>query len=253
MKARAIATAAVLAVLLAPGWASAAEGIAGKLAIAAQVGTQTELDGNLLASGESTLVDRPASFHSVSYRDVFGPEARIQGFIGYGVSEKVELVLRGGYYKSEAVGVEAGTLTGGTLAGVTLAGAKIYAYFTDYEEWNLELAARYYIAHRSRLKSWIAAVAGVRATNNLYVSYSIPDAGIAVLNVPFNTDTTVPVFGADIGVSFDLTDNLLVGLDSGVRWQAASGDAKPLPSLSAIGASEGRWTAPVMLSLGLRF
>ena len=248
MKARAIATAAVLAVLLAPSWASAAEGIAGKLAIAAQVGTQTELDGNLLASGESTLVDRPASFHSVSYRDVFASDVRIQGFIGYGVSEKVELVLRGGYYKSDGRGVEAGSLTGGTLAG-----AKIYAYFTDYEEWNLELAARYYIAHRSRLKSWIAAVAGVRATNNLYVSYSIPDAGIAVLNVPFNTDTAVPVFGADIGVSFDLTDNLLVGLDSGVRWQAASGDAKPLPSLSAIGASEGRWTAPVMLSLGLRF
>jgi hypothetical protein len=244
MKARAaIATAAVLVVVLGAGWASAAEGIAGRFAIAGSVGTQTELGGDLLANGQGTLVGLPLTFESVGYRDVFGPDVRVQGFIGYGVSAKVELVLRGGWYKSAGTGVSAGSF----------AGSDTFAYFTDYEEWGLELAARYYVAHRTRLKSWIAPVVGLRATNNLYVSYSIPEAGSAVLNVPFNEESTVPVFGLDIGVSFDLTDNLFIGLDSGLRYQGPSADANALPGIGTVDDSEGRWTAPVMLSLGVRF
>ena len=118
MKARAIATAAVLAVLLAPGWASAAEGIAGQ---ACDRGPGRDPDG---ARRQPARVRRrapswtgPRRFTPSAIATSIEPDARIQGFIGYGVSENVELVLRGGYYKSEAVGVEAGTLTGGTLAG----------------------------------------------------------------------------------------------------------------------------------------
>lgn len=242
MKARRIATAAVLTVLLA-GVASAAEGIAGRFAIAAQVGTQSELGGDILADGQGTIADRPVVFESVRYKDVYEPKARYQGFLGYGVSESVEMVLRGGYYKSKGTGIKAGTLDGRDL----------FAFFPDYEEWNLEIAARYYIEHRSRLKSWVAPVVGLRSSKELVVSYSIPDVGTAILNVPFSNASTVPVFGLDIGVSFDLTPNLLVGLDSGLRWQGGPKGANSLPGLETVDDSTGRWTAPVMLSLGVRF
>jgi len=243
MKARTIATAAVLTVLLGAGHAPAAEGIAGRFAIAAQVGTQSEISGDLLRSGQGTIVDRPVTFDSVRYRDVYAPKVRVQGFLGYGVSERVEMVLRGGWYKSDGTGVSAGSLDG----------KELFAYFTDYEEGSVELAARYYIASNTRLKSWIAPVAGVRWSKAVYASYSIPDAGSAVLNVPFNRDGTVGVFGLDIGVSFDLTTNLFIGLDSGIRWQGAPTGANELPGLGSIDESEGRWTAPVLFSLGARF
>ena len=244
MKARAaIATTAVLAVLLGAGWASAAEGIAGRFSIAGQVGTQTELGGNLLSAGRGTVAGLPATFHSAEYRDIYAPDVRYQGFLGYGVSTKVEMVLRGGWYKTTGTGVGAGTLNDKDL----------FAYFTDYEEWGVEVAARYYIAHASRLKSWIAPVAGLRSSKSIYASFSIPDAGVAVLNVPFSKKSTVPVFGVDIGVSFDLTDHLFLGLDSGIRWQGAPADANALSTLETIDDSEGRWTAPVMLTLGIRF
>lgn len=243
MKARRIATAAVLTVLLGAGLASAAEGIAGRFAIAAQVGTQSEISGNLMASAQGTVSVVPASFNSVEYQDVFAPDLRVQGLLGYGVSERVEMVLRGGWYRTDGTGVAAGTVGEGD----------VFAYFTEYEEWGLELAARYYIAHRSRLKSYVAPVAGLRSSKNIYVDYSIPQAGTAVLNVPFSKDTTVAVFGLDIGVSFDLTDNLFIALDSGIRWQGASSDANALPALTAVDDSESRWTAPVLFSLGLRF
>lgn len=243
MKARRIATAAGLAVVLGAGPASAAEGIAGRFAIAAQVGTQSEIGGDLVRSGQGTVSVFPVTFESVSYRNVYEPKVRVQGLLGYGVSEKVEIVLRGGWYESEGAGVDAGGFANGDL----------FAYFSDYEEWGIEVAARYYLSHRSRLKSYIAPVAGLRSTNAVYTDFNLPAVGSAVLNVPFSDETTVPVFGLDIGVSFDLTENLFLALDSGIRWQGASSDANALPSLSAIDDSEGRWTAPVLFSLGVRF
>ncbi len=242
MKARRVATASVLAVLVG-GAAQAAEGVGGRVAVAFQAGTQSELGGDLLAAGSTTLAGRAATFTSVRYKDVYAPKLRLQGWIGYGVAQRVELVLRGGYYKSEGTGISAGTLDGKDL----------FAFFTDYEEGNAEVAARFYVAYRPRLKSWIAPVAGLRWTEAIYVSYSVPDKGSAVLNVPYAKKSTVPVVGLDIGVSFDLTENLFVGVDSGLRWQGAAADANGLPGLESIDDSTGRWTAPVVASLGVRF
>lgn len=243
MKAGTIATAAVLAVLLGAGNVLAAEGLAGRFAIAGQVGTQTEISGELLRSGQGTIAGRPVTIDSSRYRDVYAPKVRVQGFLGYGVSERVELVLRGGWYKSDGTGVSAGDL----------AGKELFAYFTDYEEGSVELAARYYIAFRTKLKSYIAPVAGVRWSKSVYASYSIPDAGTAVLDVPFNEKTTVGAFGLDIGVSYDLTESLFIGLDSGIRWQGAPTAAGAYPGLGSVDQSESRWTAPVLFSLGVRF
>jgi hypothetical protein len=96
-------------------------------------------------------------------------------------------------------------------------------------------------------------VAGLRWSKSIYASYSIPDAGSAVLNVPFSNKSTVPVLGLDIGVSFDLTENLFIGIDSGLRWQGAPTGANALSGLPTIDKSTGRWTAPVLASLGVRF
>ena len=242
MKARRIATASVLAVLLA-GAAHAAEGVGGRIAVPAQVGTQSELGGDLISSGQGTLAGLDATFRSVKYKDVYAPKVRVQGWVGYGVADRVEIVLRGGYYKSKGTGVSAGTF----------AGKDLFAFFTDYQEGNAEVAARFYVAWRPRLKSWVAPVAGLRWTKSVAVSYSIPDAGSAVLNVPFSEKSTVPVLGLDIGVSFDLTENVFIGIDSGLRWQGAPTDANALSTLPTVDDSTGRWTAPVMASLGVRF
>ena len=245
MKARAaIATAAVLAVLLGAGWASAAEGIAGRFAIAAQVGTQTELGGNLLANGQGTIAGLPVTFQSVGYRDVYAPDVRVQGFLGYGVNQKVEIVLRGGWYKTTGTGVGAGTLNGKDL----------FAYFTDYEEWGVEVAARYYIAHATRLKSWIAPVAGLRSTKTIYVSYSIPDAGDGGAERAVQQRTRPSPSSASTSASRSTSPTTC----SSASTPACAGRGRrptpnALPTLGTIDDSESRWTAPVMLSLGVRF
>ncbi|MFN8093540.1 MAG: hypothetical protein U0599_15235 [Vicinamibacteria bacterium] len=63
----------------------------------------------------------------------------------------------------------------------------------------------------------------------------------------------MPVVRARHQRLFDLTENLFVGIDSGLRWQGAAADANGLSGLESIDDSTGRWTAPVMASLGVRF
>jgi hypothetical protein len=236
---------AVLAVLLAPGLAQA-QGIAGRFSVAFQLGTQAEVAGDLMNAGSGTLIGKPVTLNALRYRDVFGADLRWSGVLGYGVGERVELFARGTYYKTEAVGgVEAGTWTADQLP--------VFAFFEPYEEGGVEAGLRYYLAVQGRLKSYVAPVAGVRFANELLVSYSVPDAGSAILNVPFLEQATVAVFGLDLGFTFDLTDHVFLGIDSGIRYQTAPDGFDTLPGLESLDDSDGRWTAPVSATLGVRF
>lgn len=254
MKARSIVTAAIPAVLLAAGSARA-EGLAGLISVSVQGGTQSELSGELMRSARGSLLDRPATVSAHRYKDVYQPDLRLQASIGYGLAERFELVVRGGFYEAEGSGVEAGTLNGKTL----------YAYFGQLEdapqhlivrpakEYSAEIALRYYFAPQSRLKSFVAPVLGLRETSAVQVSFTSPDIGARMMNVPWSEKSRVPVFGLDIGFGFDLTENFYVGLDSGLRYQGAPAAEGYLSGLDGIDDSSGRWTAPVVAMIGVRF
>ncbi len=255
MKARSFLTAAVPALLLAAASARG-EDLAGRLSIAVQAGTQSELSGELLKSTQGSLIGKPMVVNGRRYKDVYQPDLRLQASIGYGVSERFEVVARGSYYKADASGVEAGTFDGKSMfaffapksadasRGVT--GEKI-------AEYGAELALRYYLAPQSRLKSYVAPVLGLRYTDEMLVSFSIPDAGSAVLNVPFSQSGTVPVFGVDLGFGFDFSDHFFMGLDTGLRYQGGAKGFNQFPELGAMDGADPRWSAPVSVVVGLRF
>lgn len=242
MKARTWLTAAVVAALLAPGLARA-QGLEGKFSIAFQGGTQSEIAGDLMKGVQGTLIDKPAALQSIRYKDVYAPDLRLQGLLGFGVGEKLEIIARGTWYKADGTGVEAGTRED----------LPVYAFFEDYEEVGFEVGLRYYLASAGRLKSYLAPVAGARFLTEVLVSFSVPEAGSALLNVPFTEKSTVAVFGLDIGFNFDLTDHLFAGLDSGIRYQAAPSPFAGFPGLSGINESDGKWSAPVAVTVGVRF
>jgi len=248
MKARGwLVAGAVLSLLPA---AAHAQGLAGRFTIAAQVGTQSEVSGNMVQSTSGTLLDRPVTIDSLRYRDIYAPDWRLQGLLGYGVGERTEVIARATWYKSTAVkGIEVGTLDE----------QQLFSYFpsqdepSDYEEVGFEIGLRYYIATQSRLKSYVAPVVGVRFLNEALVSLSAPAAGSSIQNVPFSQESTVPVFGLDIGFTFDLGERFYVGMDTGIRYQSPP-DAFGYPlGLSRVDDSDGRWSAPVTAMLGVRF
>jgi hypothetical protein len=243
MKARCWLVAAAVVILL-PA-AARAQGLAGRFTIAAQVGTQSEVSGDILQSATGSLFDKPVTIDSVRYRDVYAPDLRLQALIGYGFGERTEIIGRATWYEAEWTGVEAGNLDGDAL----------FAFFEpyNYEELGFEIGVRYYLATQSRLKSYVAPIVGVRFLHEILVSYSVQDAGSSVRFVPFSKEGAVPVFGLDIGFTFDLGERLFVGMDTGIRYQTAPGEFDYLPGLGAVDNSGGRWSAPVVAVLGVRF
>jgi hypothetical protein len=246
MKARSCLAAMVLGALLTPA-ASRAEGLEGRFSIAFQAGTQSELAGDLLKGATGTLFNgKPVSLDSKRYRDVYEPDLRLQGFLGYGLGERIEIIARGTYYKADGAAIEVGQLEEDP----------VYVFFDDYgeyEEVGVELGLRFYIAAAGRLKSYVAPIVGARWLSETYVSFEVPDAGSAIRNVPLHQKSTVPVFGLDIGFNFDLAEHFFVGVDTGLRYQGPPKGADGLPGFPQIDDSDGRWSAPVSATIGLRF
>jgi hypothetical protein len=235
----------VLGALLSPA-ASSAEGVEGRFSIAFQGGTQSELAGNLLKGATGTFVDKPVTFETKRYRDVYAPDLRLQGLLGYGIGTRIEIIARGTYYKADGADLEVGKVNGNP----------VYAKFKpygEYEEAGVELGLRFYIAAETRLKSYIAPIVGARWLSETYITLSVPDAGYEIQNMPLHEKSTVPVFGLDLGISFDLGEHFFVGLDTGLRYQSAPTQADGLAGLTQLNDSDGRWSAPVSATLGLRF
>jgi hypothetical protein len=242
MKARIRLTATLLAALLAPGVARA-EGVEGRFSIAFQGGTLSELSGDFLKAANGTAVGKPVTIGSKRYRDVYSPDLRLQGLLGYGVGARTEIIARGTWYKADATGLEVGTFDGEPLL----------AFFDPYEEVGVEVGLRYYVSAAGRLKSYVGAAAGARFVKEILVDLQVPDAGTYLLHVPFSGKSTVPVFGLDVGFALDLGAHLFVGVDTSLRYQSPSTQLDGLPGFTQIDDSDGRWTTPVVLSLGVRF
>ena len=242
MKAHTWPTAMVLAVLLAPGVARA-EGLEGRFTVAFQGGTESMLAGDLMKGAEGSLIGRPVTIESKRYKDVYAPDLRLQGLLGYGIGERTEIIARGTWYEAEGTGLEVGTSNGNP----------VFAFFDPYEEVGFEVGLRFYISTAGRLKSYVAPVVGARFLSEVLVSFSVPDAGSAILNVPFSQKSTVPVFGLDLGFTFDLGSHFFVGVDTGLRYQTAPSQFDELEGLTGVDDSDGRWTAPVVASIGVRF
>jgi len=242
MKARMWLTATVLAALLSPGVARA-EGLQGRFSVAFQAGTQSLLGGDLLKGAEGSFIGKPITIESKSYRDVYAPALRLQGLLAYGIGARTEIIARGTWYEADGTGLQVGTSNGNP----------VFAFFDPYEEVGFEVGLRFYISTAGRLKSYLAPVVGARSLNEILVSFSVPDAGTAMLNVPFNQKSTVPVFGLDLGFTFDLGSHFFLGVDTGLRYQTAPTQFDWLEGLTSIDDSSGQWSAPVVASIGVRF
>ena len=94
---------------------------------------------------------------------------------------------------------------------------------------------------------------GVRWLHEILVTFASQEAGSSITNIPFSQKSTVPVFGLDIGFSFDLGPRAYVGMDTGIRYQNAAKQFDYLLGLTQIDDSDGRWTAPVTVVVGVRF
>lgn len=223
--------------------AGAQDDIEGRFTVAFQGGTDSELAGNVLSAVDGQLFELPVIVEARKYRETYDAGFRGQALIGYGVTGNGEIIARVSHYKIESPGVPAGTVAGDPL----------FAFLDPYEEWGVELGYRIYLATRSRLKSYVAPVGGVRFLDRILLGMSAPSRGSAIFNIPHFKASTVAVFGLDLGFTFDLTPNFYLGLEAELRYQTSPAAATTAPGLSGINGEGDRWSAPIVATVGVRF
>ena len=236
----AIAAAAVLVPVSAQ-----AEGMEGRWSLSLQGGTDLEVSGNVHEGGSGTVLTLPTSVQPKSFSDVYDPSFRAQASIGYGIGARSEVFVRGSYY----------TMSSKTLQVGTVAGLNLNADFADYEEWGAELGYRYYFTAERALKPYFAVSGGLRFLAELPSTFSVPAAGVVLSDVPFYDSSTAAVFGGDLGVAYDLSENLAIGIEAGLRYQTGPSDLEGLAGtgLEPINDTGSRWSVPVSATLTFRF
>jgi hypothetical protein len=86
-------------------------------------------------------------------------------------------------------------------------------------------------------------------------TFSVPAAGVVLNDVPFYDKSTVGVFGADLGFTYDLNENVALGIETGPRYQTGLSDLEGLAGtgLEAINDTGSRWSMPVLATVTFRF
>lgn len=236
----------VLAIVAAALPASArAEGIEGKWSVGLQGGTDIEVSGDVHTAGSGTVLGLPTSVEARSYADIYDASFRGQLWVGYGVSRNVELFARGSYYKMTSNNVEVGSV----------AGLDLFGEWSEYKEWGVEVGPRLYFSPEKALKPYVAATAGLRFLSENPATFRVPAAGVVLDDVPFYDESTVGVFGADLGFTYDVSPVVALGLEAGIRYQTSP---SPLNGLAGTGLDDindtgSRWSLPILGTVSFRF
>jgi hypothetical protein len=93
----------------------------------------------------------------------------------------------------------------------------------------------------------VSALAGFRRVDAIAGTFSVPAAGVTLRDTPFFDDSTVPVFGGDIGVLFAVSPRVSLGIETGVRYHT---DLSGLEGLAGTGLENlndagSRWSMPI--------
>ena len=224
---------------------ASAEDLKGRWSVAFQGGTDLELSGNLHEGGSGTVLALPTTVEARSFGDVYDPGFRGQLSVGYGIGPASELFVRGSYYKMSSKTLQVGTV----------AGLQLNADFAEYKEWGAELGYRRYFRVDKPFKLYVGGLAGLRFVSTLPATFSVPAAGVVLSDVPFYDSSTVGVFGADLGFTFDLSKTVAVGLETGPRYQTGLSDLEGLAGtgLERINDTGSRWSMPVVATVIVRF
>lgn len=199
-----------------------------------------------LAGTPATLQIQPRS-HS----DVFDTGYLAGGELAYGTGGNGELFVTGRYTKASGNKINVGGAAAGAPVNATL---PILGEFGDYKTWSVEAGYRQYLSSGDGMKPFIAVRGGATRISAISANFTVPDANIALNNVPFSNASWVFSGGADIGLSIPLGERASIVPEVGIQYTGgAKGNDTGLGGLGlgAINDKGERWSVPVRVRLRL--
>lgn len=131
----------------------------------------------------------------------------------------------------------------------------VYGRFGRYKSLALEGGYRYYFS-QGELRPYVAGRLGTTRVDRINATFTIPDASIALNDVPFFDSGWRFSTGADAGLLWQINPQAAVGLEVGVRYHGKlKGNDSALAGLglASINDTGARTSWPVNLRLQFRF
>jgi hypothetical protein len=229
----------VAALLAAPAAALAQEqaGVGGRWNVSFKGGAMMPAGGEFHEGGRGTVLGLPTSVEAKKNNEIFDPGLGWRAGIGYGVARTVEVF--GDFAWNRA---EASELSVGNVASLDLRAA-----FGDYTSYGLDGGMRYHFAPGAPVAPYVSALAGFRRVEAITGTFSVPAAGVTLQDTPFFDDSTVPVFGGDLGVLFAVSPRLGLGIEGGVRYHTGLSEIEGLAGtgLENLNDAGSEWSVPI--------
>jgi len=237
MKASYVLAAALLIVPASANGQDGGEGVRGRWSLTFTGGASVPTGGEFHESGSGTVLGLPTSVQAKTNGDIFDPGLGWRAGAGYGVSRNVELF--GDFVWGRA---ESSELSVGDVASLDLRAA-----FADYTTYGMDGGMRYHFVPGARVAPYVSALAGFRRVDAIPGTFSVPAANVTLSDTPFFDDSTVPVFGGDVGVLFALSPRFSLGVETGVRYHTDLSDIEGLAGtgLENLNDAGSRWSVPI--------
>ena len=144
---------------------------------------------------------------------------------------------------------------GGAFVPALATTLPVFGRFSAYESIALEGGYRHYFSE-GKLRPYLAGRVGATRVDDIKATFTIPDAAIAINDVPFFDAGWTMSVGADLGVAWSLSDKVSMGLEIGARHHAKlDGNDSAIGGLglASINDTGSRTSYPINLRLQMRF
>jgi hypothetical protein len=222
-----------------------AQGVENFRTVYVSFGTGIGLSGTVIQEAAGTVDGLPAVFveqaFSTHYSDGF--KFKVGGSYGLGYDAEVFATLAYGRLNATE-----------RIVG-TVAGYPLYTRFSTARTFDLEGGYRYYFLPEGPLRTYVAGVAGLRFMEDVNATFRVVEVGLTVSGREYFDNSTLFVFGGDAGITRDVTENVAIGGELGLRFQPKPNQvALDLgPGLDEVNDTGSRWSIPLNVFVIYRF
>jgi hypothetical protein len=237
----------VVAALAAVLWPSTggAQGMENTRSVTFAIGTGLGLGGNVITEAVGAINGTPTVFVEQSFRNHFSDALRLRATGNLGLDFNKEAFVTLAYNK-----VNATERVTGSVGGYPL-----YTRFSNTSAVDLEGGLRYYFQPEGPTRTYVAGVGGIRFHDRVGATIRVLEVGLTLEDLDYFESSTLFIFGADAGISRDISDTIAIGAELGLRYQPKLGPASILPGtgLEGINDTGSRVGLPISAFLTWRF
>ena len=210
------------------------------------VGWDNVISGNINSSGIGRINNQDVVLRANSFDDVYGTGLHLRFGGGYAFTDATEVTAAFVFQSNEADEVTA-------MGDIGV--SNLYARYTDYETWGLDLGLRRYMGVSSSLRAYGEGVVGIGVIDETDVTLVAPTANLSGTATDFYDQTAALGLGANVGLLYQTGGRMGFYGQLGLRWMSGMSQIDDLEGtgLDDINDNSSRWTLPFTGGIRVRF